>query len=326
MPLLAVDRLRVSFCSRDGTVRAVDDVSFSLEPGETLGLVGESGSGKSVTCLSIMGLVPGPAGRVDGGSVLFEGVDLLRCGPRRLRQLRGRRLAMVFQDPMGALNPCMTIWAQVAEPLLVHQGLGRRAARERAVAALQAVGIVDAARRADAYPHEFSGGMRQRAMIAMALITRPALLVADEPTTALDVTVQAQVLDLLRHAARATGMAMIYVTHDLAVAAHLCDRVAVMYAGRVVETGPTRALFARPRHPYTRALQRSIPALQPKGRGLFTIPGHPPDLARRPAGCAFAPRCPDAVDACRSANPALLPLDGAHACACLRVQKGEIEP
>ena len=280
MPLLEVSHLRVSFHTRGGIYRAVDDVSFHLERGEILGIVGESGSGKSVTCLSLLGLIPRPPGRIEGGTALFDGTDLLSAPPARLRSIRGKRISMIFQDPMTSLNPYLRISDQIIEPLLIHEKISRKAALARALAMLEAVGIQDAANRLHAYPHEFSGGMRQRVMIAMALITRPDILIADEPTTALDVTVQAQILELLKKLQRELGMAVIFVTHDLAIVSALCDRVQVMYAGRVVETADTRAIFRDPQHPYTRALQRCVPSLQPRGRPLFTIPGLPPDLSQ----------------------------------------------
>jgi oligopeptide transport system ATP-binding protein len=324
MPLLAVTDLRTSFHTRSGIYRAVDGVSFSVERGETLGIVGESGSGKSVTCYSIMGLVPQPPGRIESGSAVFDGTDLLRCPPREARAIRGKRVAMIFQDPMTSLNPYLRISEQVMEPLLIHERVSRKQALARALAMLEAVGINDAAKRIHYYPHQFSGGMRQRVMIAMALITRPELLIADEPTTALDVTVQAQILDLIRQLQRELGMAVIFITHDLGVVSGLCDRVQVMYAGRIVETAPTSALFRAPRHPYTRALQQSIPALQPKGAELFTIPGMPPDLSRPVPGCSFAPRCSFALEPCRTETPALRASAPGQADACLRAQAGEL--
>jgi oligopeptide transport system ATP-binding protein len=324
MPLLTVTDLRTSFHTRNGVYRAVDGVSFSVERGETLGIVGESGSGKSVTCYSIMGLVPQPPGRIEGGSALFDGVDLLRCSPRQARSVRGKRVSMIFQDPMTSLNPYLRVSEQVIEPLLIHESISRKEALGRALEMMEAVGINDAARRIRFYPHEFSGGMRQRVMIAMALVTRPELLIADEPTTALDVTVQAQILDLIRREQRELGMAVIFVTHDLGVVAGLCDRVQVMYGGRVMETGDTRTLFRSPAHPYTRALQRSIPGLQPKGEELFTIPGSPPDVSKPIAGCAFAPRCGFAADVCAAARPGLAEVAPGHAHACVRVAAGEI--
>jgi oligopeptide/dipeptide ABC transporter ATP-binding protein len=278
--LIEVRNLNVSFHTRTGVYRAVNDVSFSLEKGESLGIVGESGSGKSVTCSSLLGLIPQPPGHIEGGTALFDGIDLLKCPPAQLQDIRGRRIAMIFQDPMTSLNPYLRISEQLVEPLLIHGKISKNDALARALAMLEAVGIQNAAKRLHSYPHEFSGGMRQRVMIAMALITRPDLLIADEPTTALDVTVQAQILELLKKLQREFGMAVIFVTHDLAVVSGLCDRVQVMYAGRIVETAPTRTLFANPQHPYTKALQRCIPALQPKGGTLYAIPGMPPDLSK----------------------------------------------
>jgi oligopeptide transport system ATP-binding protein len=324
MPLLSVTDLRTYFHSGGGVTRAVDGVSFSVERGETLGLVGESGSGKSVTCYSIMGLIPRPPGRVESGTALFDGTDLLRCQPKQARAIRGKRLAMIFQDPMTSLNPYLRISDQLIEPLLIHEKITGKEALRRGLEMLEAVGIHDPSRLIRHYPHEFSGGMRQRVMIAMALITRPELLIADEPTTALDVTVQAQILELIRRIQRELDMAVVFITHDLAVVSGLCDRVQVMYAGRIVETADTRALFYNPRHPYTRALQRSIPAIQPKGSELYTIPGLPPDLSKPLPGCPFAPRCEFAVERCRTAAVALAEIGPGHAQACLRVQAGEI--
>jgi len=280
VPLLSVQDLRTYFHTRTGVYRAVDGVSFDLDRGETLGLVGESGSGKSVTCYSIMGLIPQPPGRIASGRAMFDGVDLLNCTPAQARAIRGKRISMIFQDPMTSLNPYMRVADQIIEPMLIHEKISRDDARARALAMLEAVGIVDAAKRMRSYPHEFSGGMRQRVMIAMALITKPDILIADEPTTALDVTVQAQILALVKKMQRELGMAVIFVTHDLAVVSGLCDRVQVMYAGRIVETADTRTLFRSPQHPYTKALQRCIPSLQEKGRELYTIPGMPPDLSK----------------------------------------------
>jgi oligopeptide transport system ATP-binding protein len=324
MPLLDVTDLRTHFHTRAGVYRAVDGVGFSLERGETLGIVGESGSGKSVTCYSLMGLVPQPPGRIEGGRALFDGTDLLRATPGELRSIRGKRIAMIFQDPMTSLNPYLRISDQLIEPLLIHEKISKIDALQRGRAMLEAVGINDAARRLHQYPHEFSGGMRQRVMIAMALITRPEILIADEPTTALDVTVQAQILELIKKLQGEFGMAVIFVTHDLGVVSGLCDRALVMYAGRIVESADTRTLFHAPLHPYTRALQRSIPALQPKGRDLYTIPGLPPDLSKPLPGCAFAPRCEFAADRCRTQTPELMPVSATHSHACLRAQAGEI--
>ncbi len=280
MALLTVSDLRTYFHTRSGVYRAVDGVSFHLERGEILGIVGESGSGKSVTCSSLMGLIPQPPGKIESGTAMFDGVDLLHCSPKEARAIRGKRISMIFQDPMTSLNPYTRVSDQIIEPLLIHEKISRKDALARALAMLEAVGITNAAERMHSYPHEFSGGMRQRVMIAMALITRPDILIADEPTTALDVTVQAQILALIKKLQREFGMAVIFVTHDLGVVSGLCDRVQVMYAGRIMETADTRTLFRNPQHPYTKALQRCVPALQEKGRPLFTIPGLPPDLSK----------------------------------------------
>ena len=322
MALLEVDDLRTSFHTRNGVVRAVDGVSFCIDRGETLGIVGESGSGKSVTCLSLLGLVPQPPGRIEGAGAMLEGIDLLRCPQEVLRGIRGRRVAMIFQDPMTSLNPYMTIEEQLMEPLLIHEKIGRAAAARMALQALQEVGVPEAEQRIRSYPHQFSGGMRQRVMIAMALIGKPDLLIADEPTTALDVTVQAQILDLIAQQQRQRGVAVIFISHDLSVVAGFCDRVMVMYAGRVVETADTRAVFREPKHPYTRALQRSRPAMQAKGAELYVIPGLPPDLSRPVPGCAFAPRCEFAVADCGRTEMRLQDVGAGQASACLRVQRG----
>jgi oligopeptide transport system ATP-binding protein len=324
VPLLQVTDLRTSFYTRSGVYRAVDGVSFSVERGETLGIVGESGSGKSVTCYSIMGLLPVPPARIEGGSAVFDGTDLLRCTPAQSRAIRGKRVAMIFQDPMTSLNPYLRVAEQLVEPLLIHEKISKADALKRGLEALEAVGINDASRRIHLYPHEFSGGMRQRVMIAMALITKPELLIADEPTTALDVTVQAQILELIKKMQRDLGMAVIFITHDLGVVSGLCDRVQVMYAGRIVETADTRTLFYSPKHPYTRALQRSIPALQAKGAELYTIRGLPPDVSKPQPGCAFAPRCEFATEKCTATPARLAEVAPAHAQACTRVQAGEI--
>ncbi|MBC7369767.1 MAG: ABC transporter ATP-binding protein [Undibacterium sp.] len=324
MPLLSVTDLRTHFYTRNGIYRAVDGVSFSVERGETLGIVGESGSGKSVTCYSIMGLIPQPPGRIVSGTAMFDGVDLLHCTPKQARSIRGKRVAMIFQDPMTSLNPFLRVSEQIIEPLLIHENISRRDALTRALAMLEAVGINDAAKRIHYYPHEFSGGMRQRVMIAMALITKPELLIADEPTTALDVTVQAQILELIKKMQQELGMAVVFITHDLGVVSGLCDRVQVMYAGRIVETADTRTLFHAPSHPYTRALQRSIPALQSKGAELYTIPGLPPDVSKTISGCAFASRCEFAAERCTASTPELAPVSPTHSQACLRVQAGEL--
>jgi oligopeptide transport system ATP-binding protein len=321
MALLEVKNLRTSFHTRNGIVRAVNDVSFELKKGETLGIVGESGSGKSVTCHSLMGLVPQPPGRIEGGTALFDGQDLLKCSLPELNRIRGKRIAMIFQDPMTSLNPYLRIEDQVIEPLMIHEKIERQAAVEKGIQALKDVGIQDAASRIRAYPHQFSGGMRQRVMIAMALITRPDLLIADEPTTALDVTVQAQILELIKESQQKLGMAVILVSHDLGVVAGFCDRVMVMYAGRVVESASTMEIFRHPQHPYNCALQKSIPALQPKGSELYTIPGMPPDLSRPMSGCAFAPRCDYAAELCRTTPTVLEGAGVEHTSSCRRVTR-----
>jgi oligopeptide transport system ATP-binding protein len=311
MPLLQVKNLRTYFHTRNGVVRAVDDVSFEIEKGETLGIVGESGSGKSVTCYSLLGLIPQPPGRIESGEAIFDNTDLLKCSTAELNRIRGKRIAMIFQD-------------QLIEPLLIHEKTGRQRAVELGVQALKDVGIQDAAQRIRSYPHEFSGGMRQRVMIAMALITKPDLLIADEPTTALDVTVQAQIIELVKRMQAERGMAVIWISHDLGVVAGLCQRVNVMYAGRVVESGPTDSIYRTPKHPYNRALQKSIPALQPKGAELYTIAGIPPDLSKPVAGCAFVPRCEFAQDICRAPVELKTGASG-QATACVRVQNGELK-
>ncbi len=290
MPLLDVRHLTTRFHTRHGVVRAVEDVSFTVDPGETLGIVGESGSGKSVTCYSLLGLIPQPPGRIERGEAIFDGIDLLKATERQLRKIRGKRISMIFQDPMTSLNPFMRVGDQLTEPLALHEHLRGKQALHRAITALEEVGIPDAAGRIRSYPHEFSGGMRQRVMIAMALITRPELIVCDEPTTALDVTVQKQVLDLIRERQRDLGTAVIFITHDLAVVSEMCDRINVMYAGRIVESAEKSALFRHPLHAYTRSLLKAIPATHAKGEPLQTIPGLPPDLTNLPAGCSFRPR------------------------------------
>ncbi len=325
MSLLSVQDLRTYFHTRNGVYRAVDGVSFELDRGETLGIVGESGSGKSVTGYSLMGLIPQPPGRIESGRALFDGVDLLNCTPAQARSIRGKRISMIFQDPMTSLNPYMRISDQLIEPLMIHDEISKTEALQQALAMLDAVGINDAASRIHYYPHEFSGGMRQRVMIAMALITKPELLIADEPTTALDVTVQAQILELIQKMQAEIGMGVIFITHDLGVVSGLCDRVQVMYAGRIVETADTRTLFYEPKHPYTQALQKSIPAMQPKGAELYTIQGLPPDLSKPLPGCSFAPRCEFATDLCRrDPRPELTSISAGHQQACLRVQAGEL--
>src|SRR4051812_29971613 len=271
-----------------------------------------------------MGLIPQPPGRIESGGALFDGTDLLHCSPAELRAIRGKRIAMIFQDPMTSLNPYLRVSEQLIEPLLIHEKISKRDALQRGLEALEAVGINDAAKRIHLYPHEFSGGMRQRVMIAMALITKPELLIADEPTTALDVTVQAQILELIKKLQRDFGMAVIFITHDLGVVSGLCDRVQVMYAGRIVESADVRTMFYRPRHPYTQGLQRSIPALQGKGTELYTIRGLPPDVSKPLPACPFAPRCEFAAEKCFVGPVELKEVAPGHAHACLRAQLGEI--
>jgi oligopeptide transport system ATP-binding protein len=324
MALLEVENLRTYFYTRSGVIRAVNDVSFSLNRGETLGIVGESGSGKSVTCYSLLGLIPKPPGKIVSGQANFGGVDLLNCPEGELRQIRGKRISMIFQDPMTSLNPYMRISDQLVEPLLVHEKISRAKARAKAIGSLEEVGIQDAASRINLYPHQFSGGMRQRVMIAMALISRPEILIADEPTTALDVTVQAQILELIKQRQKELGTAVIFITHDLGVVASFCKDVNVMYAGRIVESASTEEIFAHPRHPYNAALQQSIPALHKKGEQLFTIPGLPPDLTIDVPGCSFAPRCAHATDRCQKESPSLQQTVANHRTSCSRVQRGEI--
>jgi oligopeptide transport system ATP-binding protein len=290
MALLTVRDLRVSFHTRHGIVRAVGGVSFDAHAGQTTGIVGESGSGKSVTCYSLLGLIPRPPAKIEGGTAHFRGTDLLTGDERAMRSIRGKDIGMIFQDPMNSLNPYLRIGTQLIEPLTLHKGLSKSEAMTQAAQALADVGIVEPERRLRQYPHEFSGGMRQRVMIAMALITEPGLIIADEPTTALDVTIQKQVLDLLRERQRALQTGVIFITHDLAVVSEICDTVYVMYAGRIIESAAVADLFARPRHAYTRALLRSIPARQKKGEALYTIPGAPPNLAALDGGCAFRER------------------------------------
>ena len=288
--LLDVSHLTTRFHTRNGVVHAVEDVSFQIERGQTLGIVGESGSGKSVTCYSLLGLIPTPPGRIVRGTALFDGVDLLSASDKQLRGIRGKRISMIFQDPMTSLNPYMRICDQITEPLELHENIKGKAALTRAIDALAEVGIIDPEKRIQSYPHEFSGGMRQRVMIAMALITKPELLICDEPTTALDVTVQKQVLDLIKDRQQKLGTSIIFITHDLAVVSEVCDHINVMYAGRIVESATRQQLFSNPLHAYTRSLLKSIPAAQPKGQPLITIPGLPPNLAHPPKGCAFQPR------------------------------------
>jgi len=322
-PLLEIRDLRTYFDSDAGAFRAVDGVTFSLAPGRTLGVVGESGSGKSVTALSVMGLVPRPPGRIAGGEILFGGVDLLTLDAAAMRERRGADISMIFQEPMTSLNPAFTVGEQIAEAILRHRRVTRGEARERAIDMLRRVRIPSPEKRFDDYPHKLSGGMRQRVMIAMALACDPKLLIADEPTTALDVTVQAQILDLLRRLREETGTAIMLITHDLGVIAELADEVIVMYAGKVVEHASVAALFATPQHPYTIGLLGSIPRLDGDAARLATIEGAVPNPLTLPEGCRFHPRCPFAVERCRAAAPPLLEMAPGQFAACWRAPLAE---
>jgi oligopeptide transport system ATP-binding protein len=314
--LLNVSDLRTYFETEDGTVKAVDGVSFSVKPGETLGIVGESGSGKSVANLSIMRLIPEPPGKIVSGSINFRGSDVLKLAPAEVRALRGKRIAMIFQDPMTSLNPFMRVSKQLMEVSRLHLGHNKEEARHHAIRMLELVGIPDAEERVDSYPHEFSGGMRQRVMIAMALSCKPELLIADEPTTALDVTIQAQILDLIQRLKTETNASVILITHDLGVVAGMTDHVVVMYAGKIFEQAPTDELFARPGNPYTVGLLRSVPNPSSEQGKLYQIPGQPPDLARLPPGCPFAPRCERAADVCTKEFPPFVQLTNEHFSLC----------
>jgi peptide/nickel transport system ATP-binding protein/oligopeptide transport system ATP-binding protein len=318
MSLLEVRGLTTAFRTARGEINAIDDVSFSVDEGEVLGIVGESGSGKSVTALTIMGLLPQPPARIAAGSIRFAGKDITRLSDTAMQKIRGPGIAMVFQEPMTSLNPVFTIGDQITETLRAHERLPPRVQRERAIAMLDKVGIPSASRRMDDYPHQLSGGQRQRVMIAIALCCNPRLLIADEPTTALDVTIQAQILDLLLDLRDEFRMAVIVITHNMGVVAETADRVMVMYAGRVIEQAPVAGIFDRPLHPYTRGLLSCVPSLEQETERLTAIPGTLPEPARRPPGCRFAPRCDLAIDACSEALPALRPLAPAHDVACIR--------
>ena len=316
--LLEVRDLVTAFHTDEGVVRAVDGVSFELRDGGTLGIVGESGCGKSVTSLSIMRLIPMPPGKIERGEIVFEGKDLLKISEREMRSLRGNQISMIFQEPMSSLNPVYTVGHQIVEAVRLHQKLDKKKARARAIEMLKLVGIPAAEERIDAYPHQMSGGMRQRVMIAMALSCEPKLLIADEPTTALDVTIQAQILDLLKKLQAEMGMSIVLITHDLGVVAEFVEEIIVMYAGKIVERAKTEELFASPKHPYTRGLLASVPSLEGnagKAR-LPTIPGVVPDLRDLPVGCRFQDRCPDVVPMCREKEPPLVPLEGGRLVAC----------
>jgi peptide/nickel transport system ATP-binding protein/oligopeptide transport system ATP-binding protein len=322
-PVLEVDNLTTRFRVHGGAVHAVNGVSFALRPGELLGVVGESGSGKSVTMMSLMRLLPMPPAEITGGRVLFDGRDLVTATDAQMRAVRGPGVGFVFQDPMTSLNPVFTVGFQLMEPLRVHLGLSKAAARKRAAELLALVGIPAPEKRLYDYPHQFSGGMRQRVMIAIALACDPKVLIADEPTTALDVTIQAQILELVKDLRARLGMAVVWITHDLGVVAGIADRVMVMYAGQVVEEAPVRKLFANPSHPYTRALMETLPSVGADRPGrLRTIPGQPPILGAPPSSCPFAPRCPQAHDRCRAANPRLAPVSDGHRAACWLVGEG----
>ncbi len=316
-PLLQVRNLTTKFGTGPGAVTAVNNVSFDVNAGETVAIVGESGSGKSVTALSILQLVPDPPGRIIAGEILFDGVDLTKLSEDEMRSIRGNRIAMIFQEPMTSLNPTLTIGLQIAEPINLHKQISWQKAYDKAKELLDRVRMPDARSRLSAYPHHFSGGMRQRIMIAMALACQPKLIIADEPTTALDVTVQAQILELLKELTRETGSALILITHDLGVVARYADRVCVMYGGKVIETASARDLYAKPMHPYTRGLMASIPRLdQPPGLRLVPIKGQPPNLAQLPPGCSFNPRCGEVADRCRRDVPELMQADDKHMHAC----------
>jgi oligopeptide transport system ATP-binding protein len=315
--LLQVKGLKTQFFTQDGVVSAVNGISYDLNEGETLGIVGESGCGKSVSVLSVMRLIPSPPGKIVGGEVMFQDRDLMKIDEEEIRQVRGNKIAMVFQDPMTSLNPVLTINQQVSEALELHLGMDREQARKRTIELLEMVRIPEAANRINDYPHQFSGGMRQRVMIAMALSCNPQLLIADEPTTALDVTIQAQIIDIVKHLKRELGMAIIWITHDLGIVAGLAERVLVMYAGYLIEEASVRDLYGDPRHPYTLGLLQSVPRLDEKVKEkLLPIQGLPPDLIGMPPGCPFADRCKYALDRCLQENPSLETVAPRHRVAC----------
>ena len=316
MALLEVKGLKTRFFTEDGVVHAVNGISYDLEEGGTLGIVGESGCGKSVSVLSVMRLIPEPPGKIVGGEVLFEGRDMLKMDAEDVRKVRGNRIAMVFQDPMTSLNPVLTIGRQIDEALELHMGMDKHQARQRTVELLETVGIPEAANRADDYPHQFSGGMRQRVMIAMALSCNPRILIADEPTTALDVTIQAQIIELVKRLRDDIGMAIIWITHDLGVVAGLAEKLIVMYAGYIVERASVKDVYADPRHPYTIGLLGSLPRLDEIRERLFSMRGLPPDLIDLKPGCPFAPRCDYVIDRCWEETPPLEPVAIGHEIAC----------
>lgn len=317
-PLIELKNLNTRFFTGDGVVKAVNDVSYSMESGEILGVVGESGCGKSVHALSIMRLVPDPPGKITDGEIIFDGRDLLKLSEEEMKKIRGSDIAMIFQDPMTSLNPVFTVGYQIVEALQLHNDMTKAEARERAGELLSLVGIPGAKQRLDNYPHQFSGGMRQRAMIAMGLSCEPKLLIADEPTTALDVTIQAQITDLVKKLQKELGMAIMWITHDLGVVAELADRINVMYAGAIIESGKVRNIYKKTRHPYTMGLLGSLPRLDdPPGTALVSVPGLPPDLLDLPEGCAFAARCAYRTEKCLKEKPPLIQIEGYdHAVAC----------
>jgi len=321
MTLLKVENLHVSFHTPDGTFRAVNGVSFTLQQGATLGIVGESGSGKSITSLSLMQLVPCPPGSIDAGTALYNGIDLLSLPEEKIAKLRGNDIAMIFQDPMTSLNPFLKISRQLTETLEAHQDISSSEALQRSIDMLELVGIPEARKRIHDYPHQFSGGMRQRVMIAMSLLCKPKLLIADEPTTALDVTIQAQILELIQKLREELGTTVILITHDLGVVAGTCDHVAVMYAGKIVEYGKTEDIFAHPRHPYTKGLLASLPRLDAEKEQLTSIPGQPPDMSKPLQGCPFAPRCQYALEKCCKLFPDTFSFEEEHYSLCWKANE-----
>jgi len=324
LALLEVRNLKTYFYTRYGISRAVDDISFDIQKGETVGIVGESGSGKSVSCYSLLRLIAVPPGRIESGRAIFNGTDLLSCAQRELRKIRGNAISMVFQDSMSSLNPYLTIGLQLTEHLLLHKGISKYEAREKAISSLLEVGIQDPESRINQYPHQLSGGMRQRVMIAMALITGPLLLIADEPTTALDVTIQAQIIDLINDLKKKKDMSVIFITHDLGVIAGISDHVLVMYGGKIMESGETRDVYYKPIHPYTSALLKSIPSVEQKDKELYVIPGHPPEGFEDIKGCVFASRCEYVQDKCMVTIPELMEISNRHYSSCLRIQEGAL--
>ncbi|MFD2043549.1 ABC transporter ATP-binding protein [Ornithinibacillus salinisoli] len=322
-PLLEVKNLHTHFFTKAGVVKAVDGVNFDIKPGETLGIVGESGSGKSITAMSILGLVPSPPGKIVDGEILFKGENLVHKSEKQMRKIRGKEISMVFQDPMTSLNPVFTVEKQMIETILAHESISKNQARNRALELLNLVGIPDPKNRLKNYPHEFSGGMRQRVMIAMALSCNPSVLIADEPTTALDVTIQAQILELFKKMQQEMDMAVIMITHDLGVVTEVCDRVMVMYAGKPVEYTETKKLFDHGKHPYTLGLMNSIPKITPEKIKLEAIEGFPPNLSDLPKGCSFAPRCKHAMDSCLTIDPNFKEVEDDHFVRCLLYEETE---